>query len=128
MLCSILFSIVNKEIGKKVHFCHNKDNFCSSFFILTTSFAKNGYFSENKNLFIAISLVKLNHSHRKYSRKKFYRRIFLKCRLHPNSTTTRDKTVTFCDFDRKIYTTSSIWIFCQIGYLVIVNISTMNRS
>ena len=31
-----------------------------------------------KNLFIAISLVKLNHSHRKYSRKKFYRRIFLK--------------------------------------------------
>ena len=32
-----------------------------------------------KNLFIAISLVKLNHSHRKYSRKKFYRRIFLKC-------------------------------------------------
>ena len=28
-----------------------------------------------KNLFIAISLVKLNHSHRKYSRKKFYRRI-----------------------------------------------------
>ena len=48
MLCSILFSIVNEEIGKKVHFHHNKDNFCSSFVILTTNFAKNGYFSENK--------------------------------------------------------------------------------
>ena len=32
-----------------------------------------------KNLFMTISLVKLNHSHRKYSRKKLYRRIFLKC-------------------------------------------------
>ena len=42
MLCSTLFSIVNKEIGKKVHFHHNKDHFCSSFFILTTNFAKNG--------------------------------------------------------------------------------------
>ena len=48
MLYSILLSIVNKEIGKQVHFCHNKDHFCSSFFILTTNFAKNGYFSENK--------------------------------------------------------------------------------
>ena len=48
MLCSILFSIVNKEIGKKVHFCHNKDHFCNSFFILTTNLAKNWYFSENK--------------------------------------------------------------------------------
>ena len=36
-----------KEIGKKVHFHHNKDNFCSSFFILTTNFTKSGYFSEN---------------------------------------------------------------------------------
>ena len=39
---------MNKEIGKKVHFCHNKDHFCSCFFILTTNLAKNGYFSENK--------------------------------------------------------------------------------
>ena len=47
MLCSILFSIVNKEMGKKVHFHHNKDHFCSSFFILTTNFAKSGYISEH---------------------------------------------------------------------------------
>ena len=33
---------------------------------------------KTQNRFIAISLVKLNHSHIKYSRKKFYRRIFLK--------------------------------------------------
>ena len=38
-----------------------------------------GTLVRTKNLFIAISLVKLNHSHRKYGRKKFYRRIFLKC-------------------------------------------------
>ena len=38
-----------------------------------------GTLVRTKNLFIAISLVKLNHSHKKYSRKKFYRRIFLKC-------------------------------------------------
>ena len=38
-----------------------------------------GTWVKTHNLFIAISLVKLNHSHRKYSRKKFYRRIFLKC-------------------------------------------------
>ena len=37
-----------------------------------------GTLVRTKNLFIAISLVKLNHSHRKY---KFYRRIFLKCKL-----------------------------------------------
>ena len=79
MLCSILFSIVNKEIGKKVRFRHNKDNFCSSIFILTTNLAKMGTFIRTKNLFIAISLVKLNHSHRKYSRKWLYRRIFLRC-------------------------------------------------
>ena len=48
MVCSILFSIVNKEMGKKVHFHHNKDHFCSCFFILTTNLAKNEYFSENK--------------------------------------------------------------------------------
>ena len=48
MLCSILFSIVSTEIGKKVRFRHNKDNFCSSFFIVPTNLAKNGYFSENK--------------------------------------------------------------------------------
>ena len=38
-----------------------------------------GTLVRSKNIFVAISLVKLNHSHRKYSRKKFYRRIFLKC-------------------------------------------------
>ena len=66
---------------KRVHVnrnSHNKDNFCSSFFILTTNLAKNGYFSENKK---SLYLVKLNHSHRKYSRKRFYRKIFLKCSL-----------------------------------------------
>ena len=40
---------------------------------------KMGTLVRTKNIFIAISLVKLNHSHRKYSRKKFCRRIFLKC-------------------------------------------------
>ena len=79
MLCSILFSIVNKKTGKKVHFCHNKDHFCSCFFILTTSFARSGYFSENTKPLYSHFSGKLNHSHRKYSRKKFYRRIFLKC-------------------------------------------------
>ena len=79
MLCSILFSIVNKEIGKKVCFHHNKDNICSSFFILTTNLAKNGYFSENKKPLYSHFSGKLNHSHRKYSRKWFYRRIFLRC-------------------------------------------------
>ena len=48
------------------YFRHNKD-FCSSFFILTTNFVESGYFSENTK---PLSLVKLNHSHRKYSRKK----------------------------------------------------------
>ena len=72
MLCSILFSIVYKEIGKQVHFRHNKDHFCRCFRILTTSFAKNGYFSENKK---PLYSAKLNHLHRKYSRKKFYRRM-----------------------------------------------------
>ena len=48
MLCSISLSIVNKEMGKKVHFHHNKDHCCSCFFILTTNFVKSGYFSEDK--------------------------------------------------------------------------------
>ena len=72
MLCSILLSIVNKEMGKKVRFRHNKDHF-------PQISLKMGTLVRTKNIFIAISLVKLNHSHRKYSRKKFYRRIFLKC-------------------------------------------------
>ena len=72
MLCSILLSIVNKEMGKKVRFRHNKDHF-------PQISLKMGTLVRTKNVFIAISLVKLNHSHRKYSRKKFYRRIFLKC-------------------------------------------------
>ena len=38
-----------------------------------------GILVRTQNIFIAISLVKLNHSHRKYSRKKFYRKTFLKC-------------------------------------------------
>ena len=37
-----------KEIGKKVHFHHNKDSFCSNIFILTSNFTTSGYFSENK--------------------------------------------------------------------------------
>ena len=35
MLCFILFSNVNKETGKKVHFRHNKDHFSSCFFYFT---------------------------------------------------------------------------------------------
>ena len=41
----------NKEMGKKVGFHHNKDNFCSSFFILTTNLAKNRYFKNKKSLY-----------------------------------------------------------------------------
>ena len=66
----MLFSIVKKAIGKKVHFCHNKDQFCSCFFILTTNFAKNGYLYENKKLLYLWYI---------HIEKKFYRRIFLKC-------------------------------------------------
>ena len=66
MLCSILLSIVNKETGKKVRFRH-KDHFCICIFILTTNLAKMGTLVRTQNIFIAISLVKLNHSHRKYS-------------------------------------------------------------
>ena len=39
----------------------------AAFFILTTNFAKSGYLGENTK---PLSLVKPNHSHRKYSRKK----------------------------------------------------------
>ena len=35
-----------------------------------------------QNLFIFISLVKLIHSHRKYSRKNFFRWRFPKCNVH----------------------------------------------
>ena len=41
---------------------------CGGFFILITNFIKNRYLSNNNK---SISLVKLNHSDRKYGRKKF---------------------------------------------------------
>ena len=53
--------------------------FAAAFFILTTNFAKNGYFSENKKCLYSHFSGKTKH--RKYSRKKFYRWIFLKCQV-----------------------------------------------
>ena len=75
MLCYILFSIVNKEIGKKVHFGHNKDHFCSSIFILTINFPKNGYFSKNK---------KPLYSHFSGKTKSFTQKIWQKKVLQEN--------------------------------------------
>ena len=71
-----------------------------------------GTLVRTKNLFIAISLVKLNHSHRKYSREKFYRRIFLKCetlflskvmRRHPQLVRQLLGSFTLVDACRKEY-------------------------
>ena len=79
MLCSILFSIVNKE---KSTFITIKTIFAAAFLFYPQILLKVGTLVNTQHLFIAISLVKLNHSHRKYSRKKFYRRIFLKCNMN----------------------------------------------
>ena len=76
----MLFSIVNKEMGKKSTFVTIKTIFAAAFFLQIL--LKVGTLVKTQHLFIAISLVKLNHSHRKYSRTKFYRRIFLKCQAH----------------------------------------------
>ena len=111
MLCSILFSIVSTEIGKKVCFRHNKDNFCSSFFILTTNLAKNGYFSENK---------KSLYSHFSGKTKSFKQKIQQKMVLQED--------IPEVTFSTSGNTNSLKPVICSTGYIFIVTQVTAHNT